>query len=35
VFFDVAYDRVAMEYNQKLISATSYSAKDKKASFYI
>jgi len=35
VFFDIAYDRIAMEYNQKLISATSYSVKDKKAEFYI
>lgn len=33
--FDIVYDRVAIEYNKKLISANSYSAKDKKAKFYI
>jgi hypothetical protein len=31
---DTAYDRIAMEYNQKLISASSYSTKDKKAEFF-
>lgn len=34
VIFDAAYDRIAMEYNQKLISASSYSTKDKKAEFF-
>jgi len=35
VFMDIAYDRIAIEYNKKLISANSYSAKDKKAEFFI
>lgn len=35
VFFDTVYDRVAMEYNQKLISSNSYSTKEKKAQFTI
>lgn len=34
ITLDIAYERVAIEYNQKLISANSYSTKDKKASFY-
>lgn len=35
VFFDTAYDRVAMQYGQKIISASSYSSKDKKAEFVL
>lgn len=34
VFFDTAYERIALQYNQKLISASSYSAKEKKAEFF-
>lgn len=33
ITFDTSYDRIGMEYNQKLISASSYSSKDKKATF--
>lgn len=33
VYVDTAYERIAMQYNQKLISPISYSAKDKKAEF--
>lgn len=35
VFFDTAYDRIAMQYGQKLISASSYSSKNKKAEFIL
>ncbi len=33
--FDTTYERIALEYNKKLISASSYSAKNKKGSFSI